>query len=71
MGCIRDQDGYTPFEEVAADIIDRETHAPEIIEFIERVASWDFEDANHWRTHGGEIAAAQKQAFELLKKVRA
>ena len=44
--------------------IDRETHAAEMLAFIEKVAAWDFD------IRGDCVADAQREAFELIKKVR-
>jgi len=50
-------------------IIDRYTHAAEMLAFIEKVAAWDF-DGGHWKLEGEKIIKAQSEAFELIKKVK-
>ncbi len=50
-----------------AETIDSETLAPEMLAFIERVAEWDFKGGELGRYR---IAEAQKEASDLLKKVR-
>ena len=47
-----------------ADIIDEETHAAEMLAFVEKVAAWD------WIGDDKGIEQAQTEAFALLKKVR-
>ena len=48
------------------NIIYEETHLPELIAFIEKVAAWDF-DIDFIN---GSIEQAQNEAFALIKKVR-
>ncbi len=49
-----------------ARIIDEETHLPELVDFIERVAAWDFVGDNFQE----RFNRVHKEAFELIKKVR-
>ena len=46
-----------------------ETHSAEMLAFIEKVAEWGF-SSQGWKLKDDEIIKAQKEAFELIKKVR-
>lgn len=50
-----------------ARIIDRETHASEMLAFIEKVAAFSFEGNKNLYD---KVTQAQAEAFRLLKKVR-
>jgi hypothetical protein len=50
-------------------IIERETHAADMLAFIEKVAAWDFAKFGSDSTNES-IYNAQHEAFELIKKVR-
>jgi len=48
-------------------IIEDETHAAEMLAFIEKVAAFDFEGNKNLYD---KVIQAQSEAFELIKKVR-
>lgn len=58
---IRNWDGSTPFVEIVADIIDRETHASVMEAFIEKVAAIDL---------ANRVVEIQDEAETLIKKAR-
>jgi len=60
------------FPEFVTKIIDEETHAAEMLAFIEKVAEWDYKvyRSNVTGFNVEPIEQAQREAFALIKKVR-
>lgn len=69
-GAVRAANKLFPDFEVVDEIskiIDRETHAAEMIAFIEKVAAWEFGSNSFNPT---ALLQVQAEAFILLKKAR-